>query len=278
MGFALAHGLQNGMQSWGNLSMNRICVAIAAVAMLPALAHAQSFHQTAAGSRLEVRISCARHIEVTADPTLSGQVVIDAAAAHPEEIAQIDFSGGPKIVLKSHGECWQNNQYGNFQPTLDIKLHVPAAFPLSLEASSDTTYNVAVGGPLNLDISGSAQLDITKVTALSMDVSGSGDVRIADVSGPINLDSSGSGKLLIGHGDASAVVAKISGSGEFHIDTGTVGQLAVNGSGSGEVTLGGTVGNAVIDLSGSGDVSIGKLTGQLAQNTSGSGTVHVSSR
>ena len=251
------------------------CVAAASVLLLPVMAQAASLHGDEKGASLDLSFSCARQIEVTADSHLLGEVVMDATAANPEEIAQIDFASGEKVRLKSHGQCWDGTDPSHFQPTLDIKLRVAAAFALGVEAAGSTDYRVAVGGPLDFELSGSGQLDATKVSLLNLELSGSGAVRIEEVTGPISLDVSGSARVTIKQAQSEAVSAKISGSGHVRIENGNTGQLRVQDSGSGNVTLAGTVANAAVDLSGSGGVTIGKLIGKLVEDTSGSGTIKV---
>ena len=258
------------------MSRCRFCLA-AAVVLLPVVAQAASLHDEKKGAALDLSFSCARQIEMTADPALLGTVVLDAAAAHPEEIAQIDFAGGDKVRLKSHGACWRGADPARYEPSLTLTLHVPAAFPLGVQASGSTDYHIAVGGTLDFDLSGSGRLAATKVGRLGLDLSGSGAVRIDEVTGPISLDHSGSVQVTIRQAQSGTVTAKLSGSGEVRIENGNVRQLEVEDSGSTDVTLGGTVGDASVDLSGSGGVTIGRLLGKLVENTSGSGTVRVMS-
>jgi hypothetical protein len=254
--------------------MNRLYV-YAALVTLPATAQAASVHGVEQGARLGVGIACARQIDVVADPANTGQVVMDAVAANQEEIAQIVFTGGDTVRVKARGACWRGPDPNVFQPTLDITLHVPARFPLAIDAASSTNYHVTVGGTLSFDQSGSGELDATHVTKLDMDVSGSGRTNVLDVAGPISLDLSGSGKIMIKHAESETVSAQISGSGHLSIPTGNIGRLTVDGSGSGDMTLGGIVGSVSADLSGSGGVSIGTLTGKLTQDVSGSGRVNI---
>lgn len=261
-------------KSSGRPNVNRLCI-LAALAVLPVAAQAASLHGAEQGARLEVGIACARQIDVVADPGLSGQAVMDAVAANQEEIAQIVFTGGDAIEVKARGQCWRGPNPETFAPTLDITLHVPALFALSIDAAGSTVYHVTVGGTLKLDQSGSGEVDATKVTKLDMDVSGSGVARVLDVAGPISVDLSGSAKVMIRHAQSETLDAEISGSGHVQIDSGTIGRLKVDGSGRGDVTLGAEVGSADVDLAGSGSVSIGKLTGKLTQDISGSGHVQV---
>lgn len=86
-----------------------------------------------------------------ADPALSDRVVMEAMAAHPEELAQMDFSGGQaeKLKLKGwfnmsgwsllslHGACWRPETSGSFEPTLRVKLSVPPGFAVAVDASGD---------------------------------------------------------------------------------------------------------------------------------------------
>jgi hypothetical protein len=265
---------QLARKSLGSPNVNRLCI-LAVVAVLPVSAQAASLHGVQQGARLEVGIACARQIDVVADPALSGQAVMDAVAANQEEIAQIVLSGGDAVRVKARGQCWRGPNPETFEPTLDITLHVPALFPLGIDAAGRTVYHVTAGGTLALDQSGSGEVDATKVTKLDMDLSGSGTIRVLDVAGPISLDLSGSAKVMIKQAQSDTLDTKISGSGHVRIESGTIGRLSADGSGSGDVTLGGEVGTAAVDLSGSGSVSIGKLTGKLTQDISGSGEVHV---
>ncbi len=254
--------------------MNRFCFFVA-VATLPMAAQAASTHGVQMGGRLEVGIACARQIDVVAAPAASGQVTMDAVAEHQEEIAQIVFTGGDAVRVKARSYCWPGPNTGNFQPTLDITLHVPARFPLGIDAAGATNYHVTVGGTLSIAQSGSGALDATQTTKLDMDLSGSGAVQVLDVAGPIGIDLSGAENVTIKHAQSDAVSVKSSGSGHVWINGGSVERLSVDGSGSGDVTLAGSVGAADIDLSGSGGVSIGTLTGKLTQDISGSGIVHI---
>jgi hypothetical protein len=265
---------------------------ILAIVGLPQIAQAQALHQTVSGSKLEIGLPCAKTISVATDPALSGQVVLDATAAHPEELSQMEFTGGAaaKLQLRGwftmgagslislHGDCWRPGTAPDFEPTLQVRLTVPPGLPLAIDASGHGEYHVAVGGPLQLASSGSSRLDAADVTALAVEISGSGKAGFARVTGPINVNLSGSGDVAVAVAQVPAVALAMSGSGSFRIQGGHVGKLAVENSGSGHVGVAATVDTASVDGSGSGDVVIARLTGALSQNISGSGGVTVQSR
>lgn len=290
-GFVVARGLQNRLQNGLENTMTRFVLFLIATAF-PALACAQTVHQTAEGRRLEIDLPCAKTMSVVADPSLSGRVVLDATAQRPEELAQMDFDGGTAVTLKLrgwfhmaggslfslHGDCWRPEGDGAFLPTLQVKLSVPPGFALAVDASGDGAYHLASGGTLDLDSSGSARIDAGALTRLTLSMSGSGDLKVAQVTGPVHADMSGSGDVAVAKAASDKVAIDQSGSAVFRIGGGAVGALAVESSGSGQVIVHGTVGEASVNASGSGDVTIEHLTGRLAQDTSGSGSVRVEQR
>jgi hypothetical protein len=255
----------------------------------PGLAFSQPVHQSAEGARLEIGLPCAKDIAVVADPALSGRVVMDATAEHPEELAHMEFVGGDSVRLKLrgwfhmaggsllslHGDCWRPHDQENFDPTLRIRLSVPSGFALAVDASGDGTYHLAAGGALTLDMSGSARVEATSLTRLDLSLSGSGDVKVAQVAGPVHADMSGSGDVEIAQVTAADMAVEQSGSSTFRVGGGTVGKLTVDSSGSGDVILHGTAGDTVVESSGSGQIEIARVTGRLVDDATGSGAVKI---
>ncbi|MEJ0046584.1 MAG: DUF2807 domain-containing protein [Rhodospirillales bacterium] len=243
-------------------------------------AAAEQRHMTATGTSFGVASPCARQVTIDPDPTLSGQVTIDATADNPQELAQLAFSGsGDAAKLRGPTDrCWRPDENIRFEPTLTIHVRVPPNFAVAIDESGSGDYRLGTIGALAVDFSGSGRLQAAAITTLSVDMSGSGQLSAARVDGAVHAEISGSGAIDIAGGTLPALDLDISGSGGFRLGAGSIGKMNVDTSGSGKVQIGGTVGDAKLQLSGSGSVDIAKLTGSMSQEVEGSGTVRIGSR
>lgn len=240
-------------------------------------AHAADRTATQSGNGLSVDTPCARHVTISPDPGLHGQVTITATADHAEELDRLVFeTNGTARISTGHQSCWQPGVFSNFSPTLEITVRVPANFPIAVDESGAGRYAIGpVGGKLSLDLSGAAQVQADQAEALSIDLSGAGTVDVAHTSGPARIDISGHGKITIADAAIPALSLDISGAGAFSIAHGQVGTASLNDSGVGAIRLDAVVGTASVDVSGAGTVHLAKLTGALHKDVSGIGTVTV---
>jgi hypothetical protein len=240
---------------------------------------AEPRHMTASGASLKIDGPCARHVSIQPDPTLNGQVAVDATADNPQEIAQLALNSddGAKLFTPAD-RCWRPDGSWNFEPTLTLTIRVPPHFPINIDESNGNYTIGPVAGPLAADLSGSIQLHADSVTTLAVDMSGSGQVTIGQADGTVHADMSGSGTIDIGTGTLPDLTLDMSGSGRFRLGAGSIAKLRLETDGSGQVQIGGTVGDGTISISGSGSVNIAKVTGQLRQDVSGSGSVQIGSR
>jgi hypothetical protein len=242
-------------------------------------AAAETRHMAAPGTHLAVDSPCAREVTIDPDPSLSGQVTVDATADNPQEVAQLQFTTGDTAKLRGPtDQCWRPNGSFSFEPTLVIHIRVPPQFPIGVDESGSGDYRVGVVGALSVDFSGSGRLRAESVTSVAVDMSGSGELTVGRADGAVHAEISGSGAIDIAAGTLPSVDLDISGSGGFRLASGSVGKLKVDTSGSGKVRVDGTVGDAALDLSGSGSVDIAKLTGSMSQQVDGSGSVRIGSR
>jgi len=250
-----------------------------AILLAAGTAAAEPRHMTGSGASLGVDSPCARQVTIDPDPSLSGQVVVDATADNPQELAQLVLTSGEAAKLRGPTEeCWRPDGSDSFEPTLAIHIRVPPHFAIAIDESGSGDYRVGAAGALSLDVSGSGRLQAESATALSVDLSGSGQISLAHLDGAAHAEISGSGAIDIATGALPTLDIDISGSGGFRVGAGSVGKLKVDTSGSGKVRVDGTVGEASLDISGSGNVDIAKLTGSISQQVDGSGTVRIGSR
>ena len=242
-------------------------------------AAAEPRHMTASGSSFAVDSPCARQVTIDPDPSLSGQVVVDATADNPQELAQLQLLSGDTAKLRGpQDQCWRPNGSFSFEPTLAIHVRVPPHFAIGIDEGGSGDYRVGAAAALSVDFSGSGRLQAESATALSVDLSGSGQLAVAHLDGAAHAEISGSGAIDIGAGSLPTLDLDISGSGGFRLGAGSIGKLKVDTSGSGKVRVDGTVGDASLDISGSGNVDIAKLTGSISQQVDGSGAVRIGSR
>ena len=234
---------------------------------------------TGNGTSLAVDSPCARQVTIDPDPSLSGQVMVDATADNPQELAQLVLSSGDAVKLRGPtDQCWRPDGSFSFEPTLAIHIRVPPHFAIGIDEGGSGDYRVGAAGALSVDFSGSGKLQAESATALSVDLSGSGQLAVAHLDGAAHAEISGSGAIDVGAGALPTLDLDISGSGGFRLGAGSIGKLKVDTSGSGKVRVDGTVGDASLDISGSGNVDIAKLTGSISQQVDGSGTVRIGSR
>jgi hypothetical protein len=242
-------------------------------------AAAEPRHLAGSGTSLEVDSPCARQVTIDPDPSLSGQVSVDATADNPEELAQLVLTGGDSVKLRGPtNQCWRPDNSFSFEPTLVINIRVPPHFPIAIDESGSGDYHVGPAGAFSVDLSGSGKLQAESVTTLTVDISGSGRLAVAHANGAAHAGISGSGAIDIAEGTLPDLNLDISGSGEFLLRAGTVAKLKVDTSGSGSVRVDGTVGDASVGISGSGGVDIAKLTGSISKDIDGSGEVRIGSR
>jgi hypothetical protein len=250
-----------------------------AILLAAGTAAAEPRHMSGSGSSLEVATPCARHVTIDPDPSLSGQVSVDATADNPEELAQLVLTSGDSVKLRGPtNECWRPDNNFSFEPTLAITIRVPPHFSIAIDESGSGDYQIGPAGALAVDLSGSGKLQAESVTTLTVDISGSGRLAIAHANGAAHVGISGSGAIDIAEGTLPDLNLDISGSGEFRQRAGTVAKLKVDASGSGSVRVDGTVGDASVGISGSGGVDIAKLAGSISKEVDGSGEVRIGSR
>jgi hypothetical protein len=252
-----------------------------AAAILAALiaphAQAASREATLPGAALLIDSPCARHVDITPDAALHGQVAIAATAEHEEELARLVMEGGAAVKLRTVREgCWRPLPFVHFQPTLTLLVRVPAGTALSIAESGAGAYAIgAVGGPMRLDLSGAATIEAQAAASLHADISGEGSVNIAKAEGKADIAISGAGRVSIGEAAMPTLDVNLSGAGSVSVASGHVGRATFDESGFGKVSVGGEVGDATVDISGAGSIHFAKVTGSLEKHVSGAGTVTV---
>jgi hypothetical protein len=253
------------------------CVAAAAL-LVGGAASAAPRHMELAGTKFAVDGSCAKQVTISPDAALSGHVVVDASADHPEEMAQLVLEDRHDAATL-HGPrngCWQAGGFWGFSPTMVITVHVPTGMPISLDESGGVEYTIgAVGGPLALDLSGGVRLQAEHATTLAIDVSGGAEITVDRVEGALTGDLSGGSNITLHHATVSAMTLDLSGGGDFTIGDGHIGALKLDVSGGGQIQIGASVGDAHVDVSGAGQVNIAHVTGTLSKDVSGAGEVNV---
>jgi hypothetical protein len=259
------------------LSRTLTCLAAALLA-IPAAARAETRQMAQPGTSLAVASPCARAVTIMPDPTLSGRVVLDATADHPEEIAQLRFDAeGKTAKLRGPRErCWTPEGDDHFETTLRLALHVPAGMPVTIDESGGADYTLgAIGGSLTLNVSGGIKLRAAHVRTMTMDISGGADLTIEQLEGSLHAELSGGSKIRIDQATLSDMTLSMSGGGGLQLGGGSIGRFNLELSGAGAVGIGATVGDATISLSGVGDVKIAKVTGRLTKDVEGVGNVTV---
>jgi hypothetical protein len=254
-----------------------LSTALLALAMPWCAAHAQPRHMEAAGNSLAVHSPCAATVTIQPDPALTGRVVLDATAQHPEETAQLAFDSGDTARL--HGparQCWEPEGETDFQSTLAIAIRVPPAMAIAIEEGGGAEYTLgALHGALTLDISGGVKLQAEQSGALTLALSGGGATKFGQVDGSAKLDVSGGGSVHIDHAVLQDLTISMSGGGDFRLGDGSAARVTVDLSGAASVQIGGVVGDATVELSGVGAVHFAKVTGHLIKDVEGIGTVSV---
>jgi hypothetical protein len=251
---------------------------IAAFVLIGNTAEAASRSATLTGPSLSIDTPCARHLTITPDTALNGQVAISATADHQEELDRLifDSSDGKVAIRTVKAGCWRPLVSFSFSPTLELAIRVPAGMALAVDESGTGSYTIgAVGGALDLDLSGSATLDAETVTALKAALSGDGAVTIGQVAGKTSIDIPGHGTVKIGSAQIPALNVDLSGAGNVSITGGQVGTATLDASGFGNIRIGAEVGDATVDISGAGRVHFNKVSGALKKDISGAGTVTV---
>jgi hypothetical protein len=261
--------------------MTRILARVAAAALLalPAVAAGAETRQMAqSGTSLAIASPCARTVTIMPDQSLSGRVLLDASAEHPEEIAQLVFEAdGQSVKLRvPRDRCWAPAGDDHLPSTLHLAFRVPAAMPLTIDETGGADYTLgAIGGPLTLDVSGGITLHAASVRTMTLDISGGADLTIGQLDGQLKAQLSGGSKIQISQAELSNMTLAMSGGGTFRLGGGQIGRFSLELSGAGAVSIGATVGDATIALSGVGDVRIAKVTGQLTKDIDGVGNVTI---
>jgi hypothetical protein len=240
-------------------------------------ARAASREATLPGGALLIDSPCARHVEITPDAGLHGQIAIAATAEHEEELARLVMEGGAAAKLRTAPEgCWRPLPSVLFQPTLAIVVRVPAGTSVSIDESGAGAYAVgAVAGAMRLDLSGAATIDAQAVAGLHADISGEASVDVAKAEGKADIALSGAGRVTIGEAAMPTLSVDMSGAGSVSVARGHVGRATLDESGFGKISIGGEVGDARVDIAGAGSVHFAKITGLLDRDVSGAGTVTV---
>jgi hypothetical protein len=241
-------------------------------------AEAASRTATVSGPSLLIDTPCARHVAITPDPDLHGQVTISATADHQEELDRLVFDqlDGNAALHTVKAGCWRPMLNFSFSPTLELVLRVPAGMALAIDESGAGSYSIGpVGGALDLDLSGAATVEAESVTALKADLSGNGSVAAGQVAGETSIDISGNGDVKIGRAQITALSVDLSGAGNVSLAEGQVGTATLEESGFGTMRIGAEVGDATVDISGAGTVRFNKVTGSLKKDITGAGTVTV---
>jgi hypothetical protein len=254
------------------------CAATAALVALPATPRAETRQMAQSGTSLVIASPCAGTVTIMNEPALSGRVVLDATADHPEEIAQLTFEAdGQAAKLRGPRErCWTPPGEDRFQTTLHLALRVPAAMPITIDETGGADYTLgAVGGPLTLDVSGGIKLRAAQVRTMTMNIGGGADLTVDQLTGSLHADLSGGSKIQINQANLSDMMLQISGGGAFRLGAGQIGRFNLELSGTAGVSIGATVGDATIALSGVGDVRIAKVTGKLTKDVDGVGNVTI---
>ncbi len=238
-------------------------------------ARAASLAVTLNGSGLFIDSPCALSVEVTPDATLHGQAVVQASAAHQEEIDHLLLeSRGTARIHTRPGNCWREGFNG--QPTLALSIRVPATYPVTVDESGFGHYTMgAIGGPLSLDLSGAADITDAAATSLQAEISGNGNLRVTRVDGPANISLSGHGDITVDQAMMPRFGVDLSGAGRVDVVGGHIGRARLETSGAGHMSIGAEVDDAHVEISGVGSVHFSKVNGHLTKNVSGSGSVTV---
>ncbi len=261
-------------------ALTRSLISLPAALLLCATAaQAATRHLSGTGSAFSIDSPCARSVTVQPDPSLSGQIEIDATAEHQGELDGLKLETNGGLQLKGPEECWPGAGSFNFvlgdHRTLTIAIRVPPHINLSVDESGPTEYVVGDVGTLDLDLSGPVKLQAGTANEVKADISGPGQVRIARATGNMHAELSGPSHITVEHGELANVELEISGPGGFHLGSGSIADLHVDDSGVAGVDINGTVGNARVELSGVGSVHINHVTGKLSKDVSGIGSVEV---
>jgi hypothetical protein len=237
-------------------------------------ASAETVNRTLDGSRLEIRMNCAKLVTIDPEPGLQGKIEIEATAAAQAELDPLVFTEGAAARVERKGEC----QFHDRQPSLTIAIKVPAATPIDLRDEGSGDFRIgAVGAALKIVVEGSGNVEAASGTDLELHVAGSGDVDLDRLDGPGKIEIHGSGNVRIGNGTIPSLAIAVHGSGDVKLDGGEVGTLAASASGSGDIQIDGTVKDATLAVAGSGDIDVAKATGAVQSQKSGSGSNHIGS-
>jgi hypothetical protein len=239
---------------------------------------AASLSTMLSGSALTMDTPCARHVEIVPDPTLKGQVAVQATAEHQEELdhLMLETRNEAAVIHTRPGQCWRAGFGFGSEPTLVLSVRVAAGMALSVDESAVATYAIGpVGGRLSVDISGSTQINAARASRLDVNLSGNGAVTVDQAGGPVNVDLSGHGKVSIGQVTGPRLSVDISGAGALSVAGGQIDSVSIDDSGAGSIQIGAAVGDATVDLSGVGSVHFAKVAGRVEKDVSGMGSVTI---
>ena len=79
-------------------------IALSVCLLLPALlaapAHAETLNRTLSGSRLDLRLSCVKSVDIQPADALKGKVEVEASAATHDELDPLSFSDGDAATIE----------------------------------------------------------------------------------------------------------------------------------------------------------------------------------
>lgn len=253
--------------------MRLLLPSLLLAAGLATQAQAETVNRSLDGSKLELRLSCVKSVEIQPSPALSGKVEIVAEAASHDELTPLDFTAaGGTAKIERTGNCISMFS----EPTLAIAVKVPVATPIDLHDAGSGKFTLGpVGSTLKIDIAGSGVVDAANATDLDLRIAGSGDLNLARLDGPAKIDIRGSGDARIEAGTLPSLAIELRGSGAFKLGSGEVGTVKADITGAGAVTIDGTVKDATLSTTGSGDIEIAKATGEVHSHKAGSGDIHI---
>lgn len=267
------------------LTVRRGVLLALAAALAPgarcAASDAGSVHVVLPGHQIAIHHACAARIVIEPRGSLGEQVVVDARASHPEEIARLTVSDprpGAPTVSGAGTPCWRPAGTSSFTPTLALTVGVPASVAVPVALDSSGAPEIRIGdtrGPLALDLSGAGHVEAGAVGPLRFSGAGTSLVSIGVVHGAARFDLSGDDKVIVARIVADQVTVDMSGSGLLALGPGSIANASLSISGSGTIGIRATVGNARADVSGSGHVDIGRVAGRFDRSVSGSGGVSV---
>jgi len=238
----------------------RSSLALSAVALAPALLHAQREYSaprsasasTAGITTIRVANGSGR-LTITGNPSATAVRATGTAHASSQSELQdvkllVERDGNDIVVRPDMPDSWNGCDC-----SLDMTVEVPTSIQLEVRDGS---------GGAELRNVGRARVQ-----------SGSGGVRIEHTSGDVSVRSgSGEAELSDVHGNVEAS----SGSGGVTMD-GVTGSVEIEHAGSGSVSLSKVGGSVHVGSIGSGSLDADGVGGDLTVESKGSGSVHYTS-